>query len=154
MQWYSATPIRYVALLFECLWLSDICNGTGDQVLKLCWTGSQSAMLDYAWPQTIKPDAADWWCWQSMLTDLLHLGHQQTLAWHLGAWISTPSNGGWFLSAQPAQSGTRPMKAGCGMAKSQAEPEPCFFINREPWRMVPHIQWRWPLFWWRATNYT
>jgi len=82
-------------MFLNVLQFSDICNTTGNQILLQCWARNQPAILEYAWPHTQWPEVADWRCWQAMLTNLLHLGHHQTLTKTVGSmsWDFLP----WWL---------------------------------------------------------
>jgi len=89
--------LHHCHMFLKALHLSDICNGTGNQILLQCLNGMQLITLAYSWPRTPTPTMAEWHCWQTTLTNLLHLGLHQTLASLLSEWTEVPKNGGWYL---------------------------------------------------------
>jgi len=84
-------------MFLKVIWVSNICNGSGREVLKEAWDGGPPMELHYQWPLTIiKP--SNWWLWQRALQQSLGLDHWQELNHHLGKWF--PLYNGWFMSWQ------------------------------------------------------
>jgi len=75
------------------IWLSDICDGTGTEVLADYWNGIQPTSSTYSWPPThTRP--SDWRTWQKALHTCLGLDRWRRLGQPLGKWL--PTSTGWF----------------------------------------------------------
>jgi len=58
--------------------LSDICNGSGEQIEPQFWSGTAPAQIyQYSWPTTVKPTPNEWEFWRKSLHISLNLGNQQ-----------------------------------------------------------------------------
>jgi len=84
-------------MFLHVIWLSDICDGSGTEVLTDYWTGSQSVQLSYRWPPTyVRP--ADWKKWQQALQKCLGLDRWRRLGRPLGKWL--PATNGWYYETE------------------------------------------------------
>jgi len=50
-------------MFLQAIWVSDISNGTGKEILKEAWDGTEKMELQYQWPQTVI-ESQDWSLWQ------------------------------------------------------------------------------------------
>ncbi len=75
------------------IWLSDICDGTGMEVLADYWAGTQPTHSSYQWPPT-HARSSDWKKWQQALHTCLGLDRWRRLSRPLGKWL--PTSQGWF----------------------------------------------------------
>jgi len=74
--------------------LSDICKGSGNQVLPQFWDKPHLAESTFLWPKSIPPTESDWCNWRMVLHQVLNLGHQLQLRHPLGNWQTSAT--GWF----------------------------------------------------------
>ncbi len=82
----------------QVLLLSDICDGSGTQLLQQFWDKPRPANTYLLWPKSIQPTESDWQTWRTALQQVLHLGRHRQLGHPLGHWF--PSNTGWFWDPQ------------------------------------------------------
>jgi len=80
-------------MFLHAIWLSDICDGTGTEVLADYWAGNQPTQSSYRWPPThARP--SDWNKWQQALHTCLGLNRWRRLGRPLGKWL--PTSNGWY----------------------------------------------------------
>jgi len=87
------SDLNHCRMFLHTIWLSDICNGTGTEVLENYWSGTHPIESPYQWPPT-KVRSADWKLWQQALQTCLGLDRWRWLGRPLGKWL--PTDRGWF----------------------------------------------------------
>jgi len=85
--------LNWCRMSLHAIWISDICDGTGSEILADCWNGQGTIESPYRWPPTFT-QLAYWSKWQQALTKCFGLDRWRQLSHPLGKWLPTTS--GWF----------------------------------------------------------
>jgi len=80
-------------MFLHAIWLSDICDGTGKEILVDCWEGRHPMRSPYNWPPTVI-HSVEWLRWQQALQKCFGLDRWRHLSQPLGRWY--PVKNGWF----------------------------------------------------------
>ncbi len=73
-------------MFVHAIWLLDICNGMGTEILTDCWAGSHPLDSPYCWPPTVI-SSTNWRLCQQALQTCFGLDCWRKLSHPLGKWI-------------------------------------------------------------------
>jgi len=80
-------------MFLHAIWLLDICDGTGKEILADCWEGRHPMRSSYNWLPTVV-HSVEWLRWQQALQKCFGLDRWRHLSQPLGKWY--PAKNGWF----------------------------------------------------------
>jgi len=86
-------------MFLQVLRISDICTGSGEQLLTGNWNNFNPQPSEYLWPKLVKPSPADWNTWDLALSKALNVGRQNTLPLPLGNYFQHTLKG-WYFSPE------------------------------------------------------
>jgi len=85
--------LYWYCMLLQVIWVSNICNDTGKEILTDAWEGHQPMDSPFQWPLTVVAQT-DWHLWQQALQKCFGLDQWHCLSQPLGKWF--PSLNRWF----------------------------------------------------------
>jgi len=56
--------LHWCRMFLQVLRISDICTGSGEQLLMGNWQNYKPLLSEYQWPKAVKPSPADWNMWE------------------------------------------------------------------------------------------
>jgi len=83
-------------MYLHALCLSDLCTGTGDQLLTSNWCKYHPLSSEYTWPKAEYLSMSDWEIWESTLNTVFQVGRNLKLPHLLGLYYPHKANGWYF----------------------------------------------------------
>jgi len=104
-------------MFLQVLRLSDLCMGSGDQLLTGNWRKYQPLPSRYKWPKAVQPSTADWNTWELALATAFNIGRNQTLPRQMGDYFQSTYMG-WYFAPEEMPCGTQVAATGDDIVRS------------------------------------